>query len=183
MWWQYLGTYWSCWSGFFHHNLYPINMKRILKTLRPRLAGLHFTSEAIFFGFSSTNSSTGGAEAVLVNRLAKWLPCESMFLGDWRRSQEKPLFLAPFHPKLCESIFLGASSVEPFYFTPFGRKRLLKPLEKPCQMGPIYNLYIQSITCQQVITTCLSFLSNFLYYWKFKWIQKMSVIKDTNVRI
>jgi hypothetical protein len=24
----------------------------------------------------------------------------------------------------CESIFLRASSVEPFYFTPFGRKRL-----------------------------------------------------------
>jgi len=48
--------------------------------LRPRLAGLHFTSEAIFFFFfSSPNSSTGGAEAVLLNRLAKWLPYESMF--------------------------------------------------------------------------------------------------------
>ena len=100
--------------------------RRSLRTtiLRPRLAGLHFTSEAIFFCFSSTNSSTGGAEAVLVNRLAKWLPCESMFLGAWRRSREKPLFLAPSHPKLCESTFLGASSVEPFHFTPFSRKRL-----------------------------------------------------------
>jgi len=71
----------------------------MLMSFRSRLAGLHFTSEAIFFGFSSTNSSTGGAEAVLVNRLAKWLPCESMFLGAWRRSREKPLFLAPSHPK------------------------------------------------------------------------------------
>jgi len=61
-----------------------------------------------FFGFSSTNSSTGGAEAVLVNRLAKWLPCESMFLGAWRRSREKPLFLAPSHPKaLWEHVFRG----------------------------------------------------------------------------
>ena len=42
--------------------------------VRPRLAGLHFTSEAIFFCFSSTNSFTGGAEVVLVNRLAKYLP-------------------------------------------------------------------------------------------------------------
>ena len=40
-------------------------------SFRPRLAGLHFTSEAIFFFFNSMNSSTGGAEAVLVNRLAK----------------------------------------------------------------------------------------------------------------
>ena len=47
--------------------------------LRPHLAGLHFTSEAIFLASTPRNSSTGGAEAVLVNRLAKWLPCESMF--------------------------------------------------------------------------------------------------------
>ena len=26
--------------------------------------------------------------------------------------------------------------MELFYFTPFGTKRLLKPLEKPCQTGP-----------------------------------------------
>ena len=39
--------------------------------LRPRLARLHFTSEAILGGFSSMNSSIGGAEAVLINRLAK----------------------------------------------------------------------------------------------------------------
>jgi hypothetical protein len=52
----------------------------------------------------------------------------------WRRSQEKPLFLAFSHLKACESMFLGALLVEPFYFTPFGRKRLLKPLEKPCQI-------------------------------------------------
>ena len=55
--------------------------------LRPRLAGLHFTSEAIFFGFSSTNSSTG-------------LPCESMFLGAWRRSREKPLFFGSNPPQI-----------------------------------------------------------------------------------
>jgi hypothetical protein len=53
----------------------------------------------------------------------------------WRRSREKPL--APSHPKVCESMILGAPSVEPFYFTPFGScKRLLKPLEKPYQTGP-----------------------------------------------
>ena len=91
---------------------------------RPRLAGLHFTSEAIFFGFSSTNSSTGGAEAVLVNRLAKWLPYESMFLGAWRRSRRSHYFWLLPTPKLCESTFLGALSVEPFPFTSFGKKRL-----------------------------------------------------------
>jgi len=73
-----------------------------------------------FFGFSSTNSSTGGAEAILVNRLAKWLPCESMFLGAGRSHY---FWLLPTK-KLCESTFLGTSSVEPFYFTLFGRKRL-----------------------------------------------------------
>jgi hypothetical protein len=38
------------------------------------LAWLHFTSETIyFFGFNSTNSSIGVAEAILINRLAKQL--------------------------------------------------------------------------------------------------------------
>jgi hypothetical protein len=41
---------------------------------RPHLAWLHFTSETIyFFGFNSTNSSIGVAEAILINRLAKQL--------------------------------------------------------------------------------------------------------------
>ena len=64
--------------------------------IRPHLVGLHFASEAIFF--SSTNSFIGGTEAVLVNRLAKWLPCESMFLEAWRRSREKPLFFGSIPP-------------------------------------------------------------------------------------
>jgi hypothetical protein len=37
------------------------------------LAGLHFTSEADFFSFGSTNGSFGKAGAVLVPRLAKQL--------------------------------------------------------------------------------------------------------------
>jgi IS1 family transposase len=41
--------------------------------LRPRLARLHFTSEAVFWSFNSVNSSISEAGAVLVNRLAKQL--------------------------------------------------------------------------------------------------------------
>jgi hypothetical protein len=37
---------------------------------------------------------------------------------------EATIFLLLPTPKLCESMFLGASSVEPFRFTPFGRKPL-----------------------------------------------------------
>jgi len=41
--------------------------------LRPRLAQLHFISEAVFLDFISMNNSIGGAGAVLVNHLAKQL--------------------------------------------------------------------------------------------------------------
>jgi hypothetical protein len=50
--------------------------------LRPRLARLHFTSEAIFWGFSSMNSSIGEVGAVLVNRLAKQLHIWSFLKYD-----------------------------------------------------------------------------------------------------
>jgi hypothetical protein len=117
-----------------------LKFRRIIKKsrLRPRLAGLHFTSEAIFICLSSTNSSISGAEFVLVNCLAKRLPCESMFLGAWRRSREEPreatfFWLYPTSNH-CESMFLGALPVKLFYFTPFNRKRLLKLTKKPCQI-------------------------------------------------
>ena len=41
-------------------------------------------------------------------------------------------------------MFLGASQVKLFYFIPFGRKRLLKPVEKPCQTGPYKPFRLQS---------------------------------------
>jgi hypothetical protein len=64
-------------------------------------------------------------ESVLVNCLEKRLFCESMFLGAWRRSREKPFFfLLHLTSNNYESIFLGASPVKSFHFTPFGRKRL-----------------------------------------------------------
>ena len=99
--------------------------------LRPRLARLHFTHEALFWGFSSMNSSMGGAVAVLINCLAKQLHIY-FFLKyalrkryvEWGEAERSHYFLLLPIPKLCESTFLGASSVEPFYFTPFGRKRL-----------------------------------------------------------
>jgi len=69
------------------------------RRLRSRLVGLHFTSEAIFVGLSSMNSFIGGAEAVLLNRLAKWLPCESMFLGARGGARRSYFFLAPSHTK------------------------------------------------------------------------------------
>jgi hypothetical protein len=72
-----------------------------------------------------------------------------------RWSREKPLFLAPSHPKLCESTFLGASLMEPFYFTPFGTKQLqiapeatgeampngtlIRPFIKPLRLGLYHN--------------------------------------------
>jgi hypothetical protein len=40
------------------------------------------------------------------------------------RSRVKPLFWLLPTLNLYESMFLGASPVEPFYLTPFGRKRL-----------------------------------------------------------
>ena len=46
-------------------------MKLHCRVVRPRLARLHFTHEALLGGFSSMNSSMGGAVAVLINRLAK----------------------------------------------------------------------------------------------------------------
>ena len=70
------------------------------------------------------NSFTGGAEAVLVNRLVKWFSYESMFLGAWRRSRKKPLFFLYSTPNHCESMFLGASAVKLFYFILFDRKQL-----------------------------------------------------------
>jgi len=88
------------------------------------LTGLHFTGEASFFFFSSTNSSTGGAEAVLVNRLAKWLPCEHVFRGLEEEPGKATFFWLHPTPNHCESMFLRASPVKLFHFTPFGRKRL-----------------------------------------------------------
>ena len=41
--------------------------------IRPHLARLHFINEAVFWGFSSMDSSIGGARAVVINRLAKQL--------------------------------------------------------------------------------------------------------------
>jgi len=49
----------------------PLKQRRYI--FRLRLARLHFISEAVFSGFSSMNSSIGGAGAILVNRLAKQL--------------------------------------------------------------------------------------------------------------
>ena len=40
------------------------------------------------------------------------------------KPKEATIFLLLPTPKLYESTFLGASLVEPFYFTPFGRKQL-----------------------------------------------------------
>ena len=37
---------------------------------------------------------------------------------------KKALFLAPFHPKLFVSTFLGTSSVEPFHYTLFALAEL-----------------------------------------------------------
>jgi hypothetical protein len=79
-------------SFFFVHAFLIGNQLELLTVVRCGMDGLLMPHLLFFFGFSSTNSFTGGVEAVLVNYLAKWLPCESIFLGAWRRSREKPLF-------------------------------------------------------------------------------------------
>ena len=107
------------------------NNKQGLINIRPRLTRLHSTHEALFWGFSSMNSSMGGAIAVLINRLAKQLHI-SFFLKyafreryvEWGEAERNHYFWLILTPKLCESTFLGASLVEPFYFIPFNRKRL-----------------------------------------------------------
>ena len=58
------------------HKLYEIKdliETRGMSVVVPRLSRLYFTSKAVFCGFSSMNSSIGGAGAILVNRLAKQL--------------------------------------------------------------------------------------------------------------
>jgi hypothetical protein len=45
-------------------------------------------------------------------------------MQDEVKPGEATIFYSFPPPKLCESTFLGASSVESFYFTLFGRKRL-----------------------------------------------------------
>jgi len=48
-----------------------------------------------------------------------------MFLGGLKEEPgEATFFLLHPTPNHCESMFLGASQVKLFYFTPFGRKRL-----------------------------------------------------------
>ena len=49
---------------------------------------------------------------------------EHIFRGLEEEPGEATFFLLHPTPNHCESMFLGASQVKLFYFTPFGRKRL-----------------------------------------------------------
>ena len=49
---------------------------------------------------------------------------EHVFKGLEEEWGEAIFFLLHLTPNHCESMFLGASQVKLFYFTPFGRKRL-----------------------------------------------------------
>ena len=90
----------------------------------PRLAGLHFTSEVIFFLLQLHEQfhrwSWSGFGKSFGKMTSLW---EYIFRGLEEEPREAT-FLAPSHPKSLWEHVLGASQVKLFYFTPFGRKRL-----------------------------------------------------------
>ena len=115
-----------------------------------RLAWLHFTHKVFFgrlqlheqlYGWSCSrfNKSFGktASHIVFLKICSQRTPCRM------RWSREKPLFLAPSHPKaLWEHVFRGLHRWSRFILSRLvenGSKRLLKPLEKPCQTRPKWS--------------------------------------------